>query len=332
MQLAGGNAQNAPVDISVIIPVYNVERYLEECVHSVLGQQFDGRLEVILVDDGSTDSSGRLCDRLADEHEHIRVLHKSNGGLSDARNHGLDVARGEYITFVDSDDALLPDGLQNLWQMCVDLDCRAACAWMVRGAQYPADRIFSRKPVRVLSGLETVSEGLLQRDVHNSAWGKLYHRSLWQTMRYRKGIGYEDLDIFAPLFAGVERVAVSRTPVYFYRQHSGSYLHSFSPSRADVLDVTDRLTYWCTTQAPQLLPQARVRRLSAHINILGLLYASHLHIPRIESRCRSVIAHAAETVDAEPRTKLSLRIASRLMSIVGTTPVMHLLALLYRRR
>lgn len=110
--------------ISVIVPVYNVERYLDQCMHSLVRQSY-ANLEIIVIDDGSTDSSGRKCDAWAERDSRIRVIHQANKGLADARNTGLDTARGDYIGFVDSDDYTLPDMfstmMRNIWESEADL-------------------------------------------------------------------------------------------------------------------------------------------------------------------------------------------------------------------
>ena len=108
--------------ISVIVPVYNVEAYLERCVDSILKQTYK-ELEIILVDDGATDSSGELCDQLAKKDDRIIVIHKKNGGLSDARNAGIDASRGEYLSFIDSDDFIHPMFMEVLLQLCETTQC-----------------------------------------------------------------------------------------------------------------------------------------------------------------------------------------------------------------
>ena len=112
------NARENPF-FSVILPIYNVEPFLEECIHSVLDQEFTD-YELILVDDGSTDACPEICDRYAAEYAHIRTVHKENGGLSSARNAGLEVAKGQYIWWVDSDDWVEPDSLKTLYKACED--------------------------------------------------------------------------------------------------------------------------------------------------------------------------------------------------------------------
>lgn len=317
-------------DISVIVPVYNVERWLAECVQSICTQQTAARLEIILVDDGSTDSSSDMCDALAADDHRIRVLHKSNGGLSDARNHGLDVATGRYVTFVDSDDALLPGALQYMWQLAQEQDCQLVCAGMLKGTTFPTGRVARGGDIEITSGMQTVRMALLQYRVHNSAWGKLYSRDLWREKRYRQDIGYEDLDIMAPLLWQVPRVAVCSAPVYFYRQHPGSYLHRFTRRRCDVLDVTDRLARWTSLHAPELHDAAMVRRLSAHINILALMKEHNAVMEDVEHRCHSVIAASRGLCRRVAHTKLSMCLFMLAVSFIGADRATSLLARIYR--
>ena len=117
--------ENTPF-LSVIVPVYNVESYLSRCVDSILVQKVDG-MEIILVNDGSRDSSGTICDEYARKDSRIRVLHKENGGLSSARNAGLDICRGEYIAFVDSDDWIEPDAYEKMLKTAKELDVKLVC-------------------------------------------------------------------------------------------------------------------------------------------------------------------------------------------------------------
>ncbi len=117
--LSMGNEQKP--DISIIIPVYNVQCYLRTCLSSVIGQKFIN-FEVLLIDDGSLDGSGKICDEYANMYDNIRVFHKENGGVSSARNVGLSAARGKWITFVDADDYLLPDALLVLYNIAINSD------------------------------------------------------------------------------------------------------------------------------------------------------------------------------------------------------------------
>ena len=139
--------------ISVIVPVYNVKNYLKKCVDSILSQTYSV-LQVILVDDGSTDGSGELCDLLAKCDKRIQVVHKSNGGLSDARNAGIEIAEGKYFSFIDSDDYIEPDMLESLYKLAKSTDCQITISNM--------KRFFSD------GGIETFYEPVNQISVYES--------------------------------------------------------------------------------------------------------------------------------------------------------------------
>lgn len=127
--------------ISVIVPVYNVKNYLKKCVDSILSQTYSV-LQVILVDDGSTDGSGELCDLLAKCDKRIQVVHKSNGGLSDARNAGIEIAEGKYFSFIDSDDYIEPDMVESLYKLAKSTDCQITISNMKRFFRMVALRLF----------------------------------------------------------------------------------------------------------------------------------------------------------------------------------------------
>ena len=120
-----------PELISVIVPIYNVERYLEKCIDSIIAQTWR-ELEIILCDDGSTDGCGAICDRYARLDSRIRVIHKPNGGLSDARNAGIEIARGSWYVFIDSDDFITPDTIERMYTAAVSTDCQIAVCNMIR--------------------------------------------------------------------------------------------------------------------------------------------------------------------------------------------------------
>ena len=180
--------------ISVIVPIYNVEKYIRKCIDSILAQTYKN-LEVILVDDGSPDNCGNICDYYSEMDKRIKVIHKQNGGLSDARNAGLEIASGEYIGFIDSDDYIHPDMYRLLHQNLVESKSDIAeCA---------VERIYKDKvingctgEVKIFSGedalrihLESDGEGYMPR---TAVWSKLFRRKLWEGVRFPKGHIHED--------------------------------------------------------------------------------------------------------------------------------------------
>lgn len=324
------------VEVSVIVPVYNAAPFLGECVGSLLRQTFSP-LEIILVDDGSADGSGDICDSFASAHESIRVIHKPNGGMSDARNAGLDVALGRYIVFVDADDAAMPEMVSTLHGICEGEGVPLACCGSREVLEVSADDLArgvngTATGVSLMPASEAVEDMLYQCGVNNSVWSKMFSRSLWKARRFRKGIGYEDLDVIYRVMLDAGRVAATDTCLYLYRQHRGSYIHRFQARRADVLDVTDRMLQWIAANAPELTEAARCRRMSAHINILGLMHAARARMPEVEERCRRVIAADSSLCRRNPRAKPQMRKALTIAKWIGLPLFAAMLGWAYRRR
>lgn len=217
--------------ISVIIPVYKVQEYLDECVASVLSQTYTN-LEIILVDDGSPDDCPRMCDHWAGCDSRIRVIHKENGGLSDARNVGLDIACGEYIAFVDSDDYIKPEMLEKLYSALVTTQADiAAC-----GIQNCGDGVYATWGCENVIGTPEQIYELLYRDTAYpvSAWNKLYRRSCWQALRFPVGKICEDAFTTYQLIHYAKRVVMIPHALYCYRIRPDSIMtSSFSVKKMD---------------------------------------------------------------------------------------------------
>ena len=206
--------------ISIVVPVYNVETYLRQCVDSVLQQTYSN-IEVILVDDGSTDLSGSVCDEYATQDERVRVIHKKNGGLSDARNAGIEVAQGEYVGFVDSDDWIEADMVSCLYDACAESGADIAVAGFFRdfvGSSY-INVGFDKE---TLSGSEALYRLIEGRQIQDYACTKLYRLSLWKEIRFPFGKHYEDIRTVYRVFESADTVCTVPKALYHYRQRSGS--------------------------------------------------------------------------------------------------------------
>lgn len=207
--------------ITVIIPVYNVESFLKRCINSVVEQTYR-ELEIILVDDGSLDNSGKICDEMAKTDSRILVYHKPNGGLSDARNYGTERAKGEFITFLDSDDYIAQDYVEHLVKLIVLYDADIACCASVK--TYQDNENFNDKgdsAVEIMSGYEAV-ERLLTTDLYRllvTAWGKLYRTQIVKKYLFPKGRLHEDEATTSKFYYESERVAVSYRKLYAYYQN-----------------------------------------------------------------------------------------------------------------
>ena len=217
--------------ISVIIPVYNVESFLTRCVDSVISQTFRD-IEILLIDDGSTDSSGSLCDELARTDCRIRVLHKENGGTGDARNTGIDHAQGEYLIFFDSDDYVDADMLETLYGLLLKYKTNIAACTI-------ADHFKTREiknhgsKVYLLSPQEAMRDILLGNRGNYSVCTKLIHRDFCKNHRFCKGKTYEDVLYIPGLLLQVERIVLIDRPMYHYWHRSDSICSS--PFSADDL-------------------------------------------------------------------------------------------------
>lgn len=317
--------------VSVIIPAYNAAQFLSETVASVISQSYSD-WEMLLVDDGSTDNTPGLCDSLAASDPRIHVFHKPNGGLSDARNYALDRAKGEYVTFLDADDLLHPDFLKKTLAVAA-----SSGVPMVAVPYFPfhenVGSFMERRDSSLPRPLELSSFAALEsacyqtpvgatgRVLDNAAWGKLYSSALWKEARFTVGTWYEDLDIFYRILLLAGDIAFLPVPLIAYRQHPASFLHTFSPRRADALDVADRMV--AIIESGQLgevphsvMAAARVRRFAAHYNILTLLYANHAELPDVERRCVRVVREGRRSVINDPRARMRDRLGA-LFSYLG---------------
>ena len=213
--------------VSVIIPVYNVEQYLGRCVNSVLNQSYTN-LEIILVDDGSKDSSGILCDKIAKEDNRIIVIHKKNEGLSSARNKALDNCCGKYITFVDSDDAIhshmiewMVDEIEN---NNVDF---VSTELLPFSDQYPAE-VDKKVSFHQLTRYDFINHLYPYNfgKISVTACGKLYKAELFSELRYPEGIIYEDLHVYLPLLLKCKLISIANEPLYYWYNNNHSITRS----------------------------------------------------------------------------------------------------------
>lgn len=241
--------------ISVIVPVYKVEAYLRKCVASLVNQTYEN-LEIILVDDGSPDDCGAICDELAAQDSRIRVLHKENGGLSSARNAGLDIAQGEYIGFVDSDDWLEPEAYQRLMDMTLSENVKLVCGGRYDCSSWDDTRQVGLCPEKreVISGEELAKRIFLWDNVDSAAWDKLYHRSLFQNIRYPLGVVSEDVPTTYRIALEAGRVGMLDKPIYNYFHRPGSITtDAFSPKSLQPSEHTKKILAHIREEYPCLL-------------------------------------------------------------------------------
>jgi len=222
------NRENRPL-ISVIVPVYKVEKYLDRCVASIAAQTYEN-LEIILVDDGSPDRCGVLCDQWELKDSRVRVIHKENGGLSSARNAGVAVATGAYVGFIDSDDYIHPQMFEKLYAALIEnnadisiCNCdyvdelTGAIDWNMRDISPVKTEVLTREQV-----YEKIAVPKKGYAYYVTAWNKLYPRSIFDELKFKEGFIHEDEFFVHHLFGRCSRIATICDPLYFYVQRSGS--------------------------------------------------------------------------------------------------------------
>ena len=304
--------------ISVIIPVYNVQDYLARCVDSVLAQTYSD-LEIILVDDGSLDMSGNMCDDYALQDRRIRVIHKSNGGLSDARNAGLDVMSGDYVTFIDADDYVHPRFVEVLVDTIKTTKSQiAVCTWQeLKDENTPREVKTHNARCKIYTQEEAIISVFYQRKLNHSACSRLFEKHLFNTLRFPKGALYEDLAVIYPLLVQVDRVALVYAPMYYYMHREGSIITTMSMRRTHVLDHLEKLEQQVTDEAPQYLPAVRSRHLSACFNMFRLMQLDSPKWTSVKNRCWDYIVSVRNLCIKDKNVRLKNKIAI-LLSYLGS--------------
>lgn len=213
--------------ISIIVPVYNAKDYITKCVNSILQQSYQ-QIELILIDDGSTDGSANICDMVKDIDCRVQVIHSVNGGAAAARNKGLDIARGEYIMFVDSDDYIDLQLCEKLLQGLKSADAKCCMSGYQIVTEQDKGQCFNAESVVCMSGKSAIEKRYIDGceciNIINP-WGKLYHWSMWKKIRFTSGLYYEDLDVMPYLYLYCDKVVCIPDIGYFYLQRIGSCSH-----------------------------------------------------------------------------------------------------------
>lgn len=239
--------------ISVIVPVYKVEKYLRKCIDSIINQTYSN-LEIILVDDGSPDDCGKICDEYANNDNRIRVIHKENGGLSDARNKGIELATGKFIAFVDSDDYVSVDYIEYMYNMIRETNSKLAICKVKVVWKNDSSFRDNSDDVRVLTTEEAFKNLLFQHGIEVAAYGKLYERKVFDDIKFPKGKVYEDTAIMYKIINKYDKVAFGNKECYFYIARVGSISKhkSYNQSEEIYIKHTDEMLEYINKFFPSL--------------------------------------------------------------------------------
>lgn len=259
--------------ISVIVPAYNVEEYICDCIDSLLEQTYKN-YELLLVDDGSTDNTGRILDEKYSENEKIKVYHKSNGGLSDARNYALDRMNGDYVTFVDSDDFVDCEYLDYLIQIITKENADIAVIPpqpFENVNQIDTDFDFNYETVNTE---EAVRRMLVRENIAHTACGKIYKSSIWKEIRFPYKKLYEDYHTTFDAFARAKKVAIGNAKMYFYYQRESSIMHlKCDKNTVSIVQATIEVTPRIIEYWPSLKEEAIDLQIALCAKCLQNIYA-----------------------------------------------------------
>lgn len=257
--------------ISVIIPVYNVKDYLHECVESIFAQTYTD-LEIILVDDGSTDGSSELCEDFAKKDARVHVIHQKNQGPSAARNAGLEAMHGDYVAFLDSDDYWLPTAMDHMLSLSQKYSADYVVCPCLRlepdKSLHPYNNHARANGTEVFDGNARMESYISLRKQTNAVWGKLYTRRLFNEIRFAPGKIMEDVFISYQLIHAASRVVIDETPQYVYRNRANSLMTSaVSIRNYDVIEGRQLEADFVSQHYPELSGHVQARLCSAAVEL-----------------------------------------------------------------
>ena len=262
--------------VSIIVPIYNVQNYLEECVNSLLAQTHK-EIEVILVDDESPDNCPQMCEDFAKKDSRIKVIHKKNGGLSSARNAGLDIATGNYIMFIDSDDFVEHNMVEELLAIKTQNNTDIACVGMYRYTNGTAEVIpktVSKKNIEILDNT-TALKRLISRSIDCSSCNKLYSKTIIGKSRFKEGRNNEDHPFLFELYQKNGAIAYTNKAYYYYRYNQASITKTFNDSSFDIIKNIDDLEKEIETKKLDLKKEIKLYKNQAYINISRLVQKNY---------------------------------------------------------
>ena len=287
--------------ISVIVPVYNVEQYLERCVDSIISQTYTN-LEIILVNDGSTDNSGKLCDELAKKDERIRVIHKENGGLSDARNRGLDEAESDLVGFIDSDDYIDSDMYEVLLKNLNNTDADLSMCALYDVYNNTPEAQVTNKETWKLSSEQAIKMVMEAKILSVTAVNKLYRKSLFTDLKFEVGKIAEDAFIMIKLLDKCEKIVATNEKKYYYVHRENSITtQKFSTKFLNVIEAYEQNSNIISEKYPKLKDVAQTRMNWAYFYVLDrLLLDDNYNDKELENKLISYLKNYRKDILNDP--------------------------------
>lgn len=302
--------------VSIIVPIFNTDQYLELCISQLLEQSYKN-IEILLIDDGSSDESANICLKYKNKDERIKYIKQKNQGQSVARNRGLDIANGDYIMFCDSDDMVSKYYVENLLNAVINEKCNVGISKFLEIGEdiknVGGEKSDTLKRYSVEDGLRNV---LYQRNGLDIApWGKIFEASLFENVRFPEGKVHEDLaTIYIPILKG-DGIVVVDSFDYYYRQNFNSTVHKkFSINKIDCIQFANQMYYDIVKIYPQLESACACRVISAICNIYKQIPCDEYNDVRLE--CWTYIRKYRYSVLSDHEARLKARVAA-LISYLG---------------
>ena len=286
--------------VSIIVPVYNVEKYIEKCLDSIINQTYNN-LEIILVDDGSTDDSGLKCEQYSEIDDRIIVIHKKNGGLSDARNTALSVFTGEFVAFVDSDDYLDQEYIEYLYKLIVNNNADiSVCQYTITYSTVSKKNRKTKETIKIFNRLSAIENTLYHKCIPVSAFGKLYKREIFDSIKYPYGYYYEDLAVIVYILNLCSKIVVSNQKKYYYIQRKDSIMNGkFSIEKMRKVKISKDHLHFIESNYPDLAPAARFRLFLSALQTYRIIPFDSIHKDLLNEIWMIIISYRKEILHDE---------------------------------
>jgi glycosyltransferase involved in cell wall biosynthesis len=262
--------------VSIIVPIYNVEKYLYKCIDSILDQTFSD-FELLLVNDGSPDTCGEICNEYAKKDKRIKVIHKENGGLADARNAGLDIATGEYIGFVDSDDFIESDMYEKLLNACMLNEASISMCGRYNVFENELKPLFSFNGIKVWNSKEAIERLLTWDNIDSSACDKLFKKDLFHNIRFPVGKYNEDIFVMTKILSKANKIVhIGVSKYYYYHRTNSITTETFSEKKMDLIDASKKVLDFVIEKYPDVRSKAVSFHLKGIIHLVRILQSNEL--------------------------------------------------------
>lgn len=308
--------------ISVIIPVYNVENYLERCIDSVINQSYKN-IEILLIDDGSSDKSGIICDKYATKDDRIITIHNKNQGLSKTRNYGIEISKGKFITFIDSDDYIDKDFIKNTYNALIENNVDLGITKLKVSYKNEIPKLRKDNKSKIINSKKALEEMLYTDMYYISTCGKLYRKKLFDDIRFPNNQLFEDVNTTYKLIDQAKKVYCTNNEYYVYFVRNNSITtQNFNNKQLDLIKATEEMTNDIINKYQDLIEGANRRKVYSRISTLCRVITSKGNNEELEKELINYIKENKEVIkykETPLRDKIAIRcilISKRLFKIL----------------